>query len=32
MSSYVELPPNKKGEPGIKITIELGYDETTGNV
>ncbi|MEK3726775.1 MULTISPECIES: tyrosine-type recombinase/integrase [unclassified Lysinibacillus] len=30
MSSYVELPPNKKGEPGIKITIELGYDETTG--
>lgn len=30
MASYVELPPNKKGEPGIKITVEHGYDEVTG--
>lgn len=27
MSSYIELPPNKKGEPGIKITVEEGYDD-----
>lgn len=30
MASYVELPPNKKGEPRIKITVEKGYDEETG--
>lgn len=30
MASYVELPPNKKGELGIKITVEHGYDEETG--
>lgn len=30
MASYEELQPNKKGEPGIKITVEHGYDEETG--
>lgn len=30
MASYVELPPTKKGVPGIKITVELGYNEETG--
>lgn len=30
MASYTELPLTKKGEPGIKITVEHGYDEETG--
>ncbi len=30
MASYEELEPNKKGLPGIKITVEHGYDEETG--
>lgn len=30
MASYVKLPPNKKGEIRIKITVEKGYDEETG--
>ncbi|MBO0961963.1 site-specific integrase [Neobacillus sp. MM2021_6] len=30
MASYEELGPNKKGLPGIKITVEHGYNELTG--
>ncbi|HHY72659.1 MAG TPA: site-specific integrase [Bacillus bacterium] len=30
MASYEELKHNKKGLPGIKITVEHGYDEETG--
>lgn len=30
MASYEELKPNKKGLPGIKITVEQGYDDLTG--
>ncbi|MET3658902.1 tyrosine-type recombinase/integrase [Sporosarcina psychrophila] len=30
MASYKELAPTKKGEPRIKITVEKGYDEETG--
>ncbi|MFZ4201579.1 phage integrase central domain-containing protein [Lysinibacillus sp. NPDC056220] len=30
MASYTVLPPTKKGEPRIKVTVEHGYDEDTG--
>lgn len=30
MASYKELKPLKDGTPRIKITVEEGYDETTG--
>ncbi|WP_313894920.1 tyrosine-type recombinase/integrase [Psychrobacillus sp.] len=30
MASYEELKPTKTGVPGIKITVEKGYDEETG--
>lgn len=30
MASYKELDPLKDGTPRIKITVEEGYDETTG--
>lgn len=30
MASYKELTPNKNGKPRIKITVEQGYDESTG--
>ncbi|MGE7091254.1 tyrosine-type recombinase/integrase [Lysinibacillus sp. NPDC048646] len=30
MASYKELAPSKNGNPRIKITVELGYDEETG--
>jgi len=30
MASYTVLPPTKKGEPRINVTVEHGYNEVTG--
>ncbi|EFI68651.1 hypothetical protein BFZC1_11317 [Lysinibacillus fusiformis ZC1] len=30
MASYTVLPPTKKGELRINVTVKHGYDEETG--